>query len=150
MAPECVDELIFSIKGCRSRSIKEQLGGAGLDGIYTAGKLPFVTILQVTKEMVEEVYADHPNKIEGELEKLASLHARCSSDSKQRLERVERFLKPGEPWELDRQAKLKNFPLLIMNPLKGMSPFFLSLIYVLFFCSRQCGESRVHIFSLWM
>jgi hypothetical protein len=40
------------------------------------------------------------------------------SSTRHRLEKVERVLKPGEAWEVDRQPKISEFTNLLFNPLK--------------------------------
>jgi hypothetical protein len=83
-----------------------------------SAELPFVSILQCTPEMVRDVYSqENPECIDPELAKLSALHAKTTSHA--RLAKIERVLKPGQPWQLDRQPKLRDFKFLLKSPLQG-------------------------------
>jgi hypothetical protein len=115
-SPDESAELISAIMGWRRRARKSKHELAVGD-CNQLGRLPFVSILQCTPEMVREVFAEDPARAEREVGKLEVLHRKTKSH--ERLRRVEKVLKPGEPWELDRQAKLVDFKHLLRNPLRG-------------------------------
>jgi hypothetical protein len=113
VSSDCSNELLAAIKGSRSRTKKN-----GNAGTLLSAEIPFVSILQCTPEMVQDVYKDeNPERIEAEIEKLSALHAKTTSHG--RLAKVERVLKPGKPWELNRQPKLRDFKFLLQVPLQG-------------------------------
>jgi hypothetical protein len=112
-----LNELIVAIKGCRFRSNNNSNAE---DAHLLQGELPFVSILQVTPEMVKDVYADDASKTadktDADIEALKRMHA--VSSTRHRVENVERILKPGEPWEVDRQPMLSDFTNLRFEPLR--------------------------------
>jgi hypothetical protein len=114
---ESDDDLIFAIKGARMGTKKE--GGTE--------EVPVVSILPCTPEMVRDVLRNSSQeKIESEVRKLTELHKK--STSRLRLHIIERVLKPGQPWELNRQPKVAtDFKRLLYDPLLGKTKFFLNL-----------------------